>query len=120
MALPDEAVVRRTLSVNNRDARIRLCIEKSWSDLKDKYTERPQWRRKSTTRAIMWENCVETVVAEFESDSGIKPVPHHDTVSFVADDLVFFRFKKATSGLFTSNYPTTLAELFHVHRRDLF
>ena len=120
MPTPNEDVVRRILAKDARDVRIRACIEGSWANLLEKYLDRPRWRRKSTTRAVMWENSVEAVANEFESDGGIKPVGHFDTMSFIADDTVLFRLKKAATTLFSVNYPTPLAELFHVHREDLF
>lgn len=120
MPVPNEAVVRRVLAQNARDVRIRVCIEKAWDDLKKTYEDRAWWRRKSTTRAVMWENSVQAVLAELATDEGIKPIPHNDTVSFIADDLVRFRLKKAGLNLFTSNFPTPLADLFHQHEADLF
>ncbi len=120
MPRPDETLVRKVLAKDARDVRIRLCIEKAWDDLKADYVERPKWRRKSTTRAVMWEKSVEAVVNELDGDSQVKPVGHYDTISFVADDVVLFRLKKAATTLFSANYPTPLAGLFHVHRADLF
>ncbi|MEI8702294.1 hypothetical protein [Mesorhizobium sp. ISC15] len=120
MPNPDEAVVRRVLAQNERDVRIRSCIEKAWEDLKERYADRAWWRRTSTTRAVMWENSVQAVLAELSVDEGIRPVPHDDTVSFIADDLVRFRLKKAALSLFTSNFPTQLADLFHIHQADMF
>lgn len=52
-------------------------------------------------------------------DSGCKPVPHDDTVSFVFDQLVLVRFKKADIELKSRNYPRFLASLFHVHDAEL-
>ena len=120
MPIPDEATVRQVLAKDGRDLRIRACIERSWANVKEKYQDRPRWRRKSTTRALMWENSVEAVAAEFDEDDGIKPVGHVDTISFVVDDIILFRLKKAASTLLSANYPTLLAELFHAHREDLF
>jgi hypothetical protein len=120
MPIPDEDTVRRVLAKDGRDERIRSSIERAWEDLQKKYADRPKWRRKSTTRAVMWENTVDAVLAELDGDKGIKPVPHHDTISFVVDDTVFFRLKKAATSLFTTNYPTSLANLFYHHEADLF
>jgi hypothetical protein len=41
-------------------------------------------------------------------------------VSFIFDDAVLVRLKKATVSLHTSNYPTPTAELFHDPDVDLF
>ena len=120
MPVPNESVVRQVLAQHERDARIRVCIEEAWNSLKSKYDERAKWRRKSTTRALMWENSIGAVVSEFDGDEGVKAIGHHDTMSFIADDTVLFRLKKANSTLFSTNYPTPLAGLFHAHREDLF
>ena len=120
MPTPDESIVRSVLAKNGRDAKIRLCVEQAWDEVKAKYSDRPKWRRKSTTRGLMWEGSVEAVVAELETDEGVKAVGHYDTVSFIADDTVLFRLKKAASSLFSANYPTPLAGLFHAHRADLY
>lgn len=120
MPRPHEATVKQVLARNGRDFRIRACIENAWTEVKDKYPDRSKWRRKSTTRAVMWENSVDAVIAALESDKGIRPIHHEDTVSFVADDKILFRLKKAGIKLFTSNYPTQLAYLFHDHDADLF
>lgn len=120
MPRPDEETVRRVLARNERDVRMRSRIEKAWEDLKAKYADRAWWRRKSTTRAIMWENSVQGVLEELGNDDGIHFIPHDDTVSFIADDLVQFRLKKASLSLLTSNFPTPLATMFHQHDADLF
>lgn len=120
MPTPDESLVRRVLARNGRDARIRACIEKAWTDVKTKYAERSRWRRKSTTRAVMWEDSVDAVAAALDGEDGVVILPHKDTVSFIADDMVFFRLKKAATSLFTVNFPTPLANLFHSHDADLF
>lgn len=120
MPTPDEETVRRVLAHNDRDVRMRSRIEKAWEDLKAKYADRAWWRRKSTTRAVMWENSVHGVLDEVGNDAGIRPIAHDDTVSIIADDLVEIRLKKAALSLFTSNFPTRLAGLFHQHDADLF
>jgi hypothetical protein len=53
-------------------------------------------------------------------DPNCEIVPHHDTMSFIFDDAVLVRLKKADMALRTRNYPTELAQLFHEHRKDLF
>ncbi len=68
----------------------------------------------------MWEHSVNNAVSALEADSGIHVVAHQDTTSFIFDDTVFLRFKRASLTLISSNYPTVLANLFHAHERDLF
>lgn len=68
----------------------------------------------------MWEHSVDRVMEVVAEDEGLVSVEHHDTASFIADDAVLFRLKKANPKLFSSNYPTSLAGLFHRHDADLF
>jgi len=78
------------------------------------------WRRKSTRRHIFWESAVKKLIELVDDDPDCSVVSHHDTVSFIFDDAVLVRLKKADMALRTSNYPTQLAQLFHEHRKDLF
>src|SRR6185437_7417651 len=66
----------------------------------------------------MWEYTVANAIAALAADKGVAVAPHHDTVSFVFDDTVLVRFKKANIELQSSNYPTMLALLFHDHKAD--
>jgi hypothetical protein len=78
------------------------------------------WRRKSTRRHIFWENAVNKLVELVADDPDCVIVRHYDTVSFIFEDAVLVRLKKADMSLRTSNYPTDLAQLFHEHKKDLF
>ena len=120
MSVPDEALVRRILQKNERDIHVRRSIEQAWSSFKENHPDRAWWRRKSTRRALMWEYVVRNAIEAFDGDPGVKPITHHDTVSFIFDQLVLLRFKKADIELRSNNYPTLLATLFHMHQADLF
>jgi hypothetical protein len=78
------------------------------------------WRRKGTRRALFWEIAVDKLIELTIDDPGLHRVEHYDTMSFIFDDAVLVRLKKADMSLHTSNYPTPTAELFHVHQTDLF
>lgn len=78
------------------------------------------WRRKGTRRHIFWENAVKKLIELTAEDPNCQVISHHDTVSFIFDDAVLVRLKKANMALRTSNVPTELAQLFHEHRKDLF
>lgn len=119
MPTPDEAKVTAVLNKNDRDIRCRQAVERAWEDCR-KLPDRAWWRRKSTTAAIMWEQSIANVVEALEGDAGVKVIAHQDTTSFIFDDTVFLRFKRAGLSLLSSNYPTQLANLFHSHTRDLF
>jgi hypothetical protein len=51
---------------------------------------------------------------------GVEIVRHYDTVSFIFDDAVLVRIKKANVTLRSNNVRTALSELFHEHKADLF
>ncbi|WP_156141004.1 hypothetical protein [Sphingomonas sp. 37zxx] len=120
MPTPNRETVRAILEKNDRDLKIRDAIGRAWQDVKQKYPDRAWWRRQTTLRSIMWEYSVERVMEVVEDDARLVAVKHHDTASFIADDLVFFRLKKADRKLFSSNYPTPLAGMFHRHAADLY
>ena len=120
MPTPSEETVRRVLSINDRGISLRRVVEKAWLATKNNYPDRAWWRRKSTQAHLVWEHCVNFAIEAFENDEGVQTVNHHDTVSFVVDDTVLLRFKKADIKLQTKNYPTLLATLFHEHEIDLF
>jgi hypothetical protein len=120
MPTPNIDLVRCILETNDRDLKIRSAIEHAWRDVESKYPDRAWWRRTTTLRSVMWEHSVDRVMQVIEEDSDLRSVKHHDTASFIADEQVLFRLKKADRQLFSSNYPTPLANLFHRHTADLF
>lgn len=119
MPTPDESLVRSVLSKNNRDKLIRGAVSDAWATFLEHYPERAWWRRKSTRAAVVWEYSVENAIRSLEADPGVKAVPHDDTVSFVFDQLVLVRFKKADLELRSSNVPTLLSSLFHAHEAQI-
>ena len=68
----------------------------------------------------MWEHSVDHVMGVVGDDAGLASIQHYDTASFIAEDRILFRLKKADRKLFSSNYPTPLSSLFHQHGADLF
>ena len=119
MPIPFQDDVVAAIERHDRDLRCRAAIEAAWSFVQGRYPELAWFRRKSTARHLMWEHSVQNVIEAME-DTGVRPIPHHDTVSFVLDDKILVRLKKADNQLITKNYPTPLANLFHRHERDLF
>ncbi len=115
MPTPNEDIVWRILTANGRDIVCRRAVETAWATVKDGYPEKVWWRRKSTRAAVMWEHSVNNAAGAFDGADGARVIPHHDTASFVFDDTVLLRFKKASIQLHTANYPTFLASLFHRH-----
>lgn len=119
MPTPDQILVEQVLQANDRDVRCREAVEQAWDHCQS-LADRAWWRRKSTRAALMWEYSVNNAVAAFADDPGVKVIAHQDTTSFIFDDKVLLRFKRAGLSLMTSNYPTSLASLFHSHTKDLF
>ncbi len=119
MRKPDEATVRRILDVGDRSSLLRSSVADAWRATLEEYPHRAWWRRKATSASIMWEHSVQNAIIAFEPDRGCKVVPHDDTRSFVFDQTILVRFKKADIELKSRNYPTLLAKLFHNHESQL-
>lgn len=117
---PNIDAVRSALEANDRDLKIRAAIQMAWTDVETKYPDRAWWRRKGSLRGVMWEHSVDRVMQVVGDDPALTAVTHYDTASFTIDDKILFRLKKGNRKLFSSNYPTPLANLFHQHRADLF
>ena len=120
MAVPDEGVVREVLARHDRDVLCRRAVEDAWNTVKREYPNRAWYRRKSTTRALVWEHSVENAVDFVGEAPGVTIIPVKDTFSFLFDDSVLVRFKKANTQFLSSNYPTLSALLFHKNDKDLF
>lgn len=120
MPIPDKDLVRKTLQRYDRDIVCRQAVEEAWEAVTSQYPSRAWWRRKSSTRALMWEHSVNNAVMAFDGSPGVNIISHNDTCSFIFDDTVLLRFKKASIQLISSNYPTLLAQFFHRHESDLF
>jgi hypothetical protein len=116
---PLKEYVQQVLSEHNRGAEIREALLYGADALKQQ-ADNGWWRRKSTRRALLWENAVARLLDLVSDDRAVVPVPHYDTVSFVYEDAVLVRLKKADYSLHSSNYPTPTADLFHDHQTDLF
>jgi hypothetical protein len=120
MPQPVESVVREAVRKNDRAIHLRAATSGAWETLKAKYPDRAWWRRKSTRAAVVWEEAVNNAIAALGKDKGVCVVRHFDTVSFVMDDIVLLRLKKADMELQSSNVQTVLSSLFHRHDADLY
>jgi hypothetical protein len=119
MPTPHQPTVRNLLKERGRDVILRNAIEDAWSKVKA-MPDRAWWRRKTTSAELIWEHMVHNAIAGFADDPDVRVVAHHDTISFVIEDMVLLRLKKADLQLRTRNYPTAQASLFHTHEVDLF
>lgn len=119
MTKPVEAIVKAVLAKNGRSANLLAAVEFGWAKA-TKHPDHKSFRRKTTLAHLMWEASVDKAIELLSGDDGVHVAEHHDTVSFVFDDLVLVRLKKADVKLHSSNYPTLLAEAFHEPMTDLF
>ncbi len=118
MAVPDEDVVREVLAKHDRDIRCRQAVKDAWGAVRRDYPNRAWYRRKSTSRALVWEHSVQMAADLLGDDPGIRVIPVNNTILFLFDDTVLLRFKKAGLQLRSSNYPTKSALLFHSDKSD--
>lgn len=119
MPKPLKEYVQQVLAEHGRGEKIRQAVEYA-STTVNTLPGSSSWRRKGTRRAMFWEFAVDKLTELVADDPGVHIIEHYDTVSFVFDDVVLVRIKKADISLHTSNYPTPTAELFHDHDADLF
>ena len=119
MTKPLKEYVQQVLAEHERGDKIRRAFEFANFTV-NALAASPTWRRKGTRRAIFWELAVEKLIEHTQDDPGLFVDEHHDTISFIFDDAILVRLKKADMGLHSSNYPTPLAQLFHEHEADLF
>jgi hypothetical protein len=119
LSKPLQEYCQQILAEHSRGWKIHQALHFG-SDAVNADADNTWWRRKSTRRAIFWENAVNKLIELMVDDPGCEVVRHHDTVSFIFDNAVLVRLKKADMTLRTSNFPTPQAELFHDHQHDLF
>jgi hypothetical protein len=119
LSRPLKEFVQQVLAEHNRGEYLRQAIEYANSTVSTLAIS-PTFRRKGTRRALFWEFAVDKFLELTQGDPGLHVQEHHDTVSFIFDQEILVRFKKADLGLHSSNYPTPTAELFHEHSADLF
>jgi hypothetical protein len=119
LSKPLKEYVQQVLAEHDRGEKIRQAMEHA-NSIVSALASSATWRRKGTRRALFWEAAVDKLVELTQDDPALRVLEHNDTVSFIFDDAVLVRLKKADMGLQSSNYPTPTAELFHEHQADLF
>ena len=120
MPIPLEEHVRQLLLERDRGVQIYQAVVDGWSAFQERYPQRHQWRRKSSSRAMVWEEIVRRLAEICAADEGLVLVEHRDTISLVLEDEVLLRLKHADSSLITRNYPTEEAQAFDDHEVDLY
>jgi hypothetical protein len=116
---PLKEFVQQVLAEHGRGEKMRQALEYADVTVRSLAIS-ATFRRKGTRRALFWEFAVDKFIELTQGDPGLHVQEHHDTVSFIFDDEILVRFKKADMGLHSSNYPTPTADLFHEHTADLF
>ena len=110
MGLPIESDVRRIFS---RIIPILLTIGRgAWQDWLTS-SEAGRTRFSRTRAAVVWERMIDRAITAFDAIPGIRHIEKFQTVSFIIDDYVLFRFKKADSNYLSRNIQTKLALAFH-------
>ena len=119
MPKPLKEFVQQVLAEHDRGLHILRAFQ-SANETVNILSKSMVWRRTTTRRSFFWEAAVGKLIELTSEDPGLHVATTNDTVSFVFDDSVLVRLKKADLSLRTSNYPTPTAQLFHVHEADLF
>jgi len=120
MPIPLEEHVRQILLENERGAKFHYAISEGWKAFNEGYPQRHIWRRKSSSRHIVWEEIVKRLINIAADDNEIQVIEHRDTISLVVEHEVLFRVKHADTSLLTANYPTGEAKEFDDHSVDLY
>ena len=117
MTLPNQAAVRPVL--DEIRGHIVASIHKAWDD----WTASDHvgvWRCKRSRANFVWEQIVERAHAALSDNDTVHVIDGHETMKFLVQDAVLFRFKKADDSGRTANVATQLALAFHDHEQNLF
>jgi hypothetical protein len=72
------------------------------------------------TRAnIVWDRMIDRALEVLPSKPGVRFIYHYQTVSFVAQERVLFRFKKGDEKGLSGNFPTQLSLAYHDHSTNI-
>ena len=113
MSLPNKEEVKNHLSKIESD--IYHIVSGAWEDWIDS-TESKRARFPRTRANIIWDRMIDRALDFAARFPGIKVINHQNqTMSFVINNSVLFRFKKGNSKGLSQNYPTQLALAFHDH-----
>jgi len=112
--------VQQVLAKNGRGRKFRQAVEHGWASRKA-HPGNAAWIRKTTRAHVVWEGTIKKAEELLlDDDDGVEVCPHCDTISFICDDAVLVRIKKADASLRSSNVKTALSDLFDDHEADLF
>lgn len=117
MTIPSQAAVRPVLD-EIRD-QIVASIHEAWSDWMAS-DHLGVWRCKRSRANFVWEQIVERAYTALSDHDTVHVIDGHETMKFLVQDAVLFRFKKADDSGRTANVATQLALAFHDHEQNLF
>jgi hypothetical protein len=116
MPIPNQAVVDPIID-EIRD-QIVAIIHQAWDDwMESDFVG--IWRCKRSRANFVWEQIIGKAHAEFAELESVHIIEGTETLKFLMQDQVLFRFKKADDAGRTANVATQMALDFHNHERDL-
>jgi hypothetical protein len=117
MPIPSEATVRPVL--DEISEQIVSAIRGAWEDWLAS-DRNGVWRYKRSRANFVWEQIIERANNALLGADAVHVIDGHETMKFLVQDTVLFRFKKADETGRSSNVATQLALAFHDHDEDLF
>ena len=81
---------------------------------------RSVWRCKRSRANFVWEQIIDRAHAALFDHADVHVIDGNETMKFLVQDTVLFRFKKADETGRSANVATQLALAFHDHDQDLF
>lgn len=117
MPIPNQAVVKPI--IDEIRATVVAIIHEAWDDwMASDFVG--VWRCKRSRANFVWEQIVGKAHAALIDVDGIHIIEGTETLKFLMQDQVLFRFKKADDAGRTANVATQMALAFHNHEQDLF
>lgn len=117
MTIPNQAAVRPVL--NEIRDHIVASIHEAWDDWMAS-DHVGVWRCKRSRANFVWEQIVERAHTALSDHNTVHVIDGHETMKFLVQDAVLFRFKKADDSGRSANVATQLALAFHDHEQNLF
>lgn len=116
MPIPNQAIVKPI--IDEISDSIIAIIHESWDDwMASDFSG--VWRYKRSRANFVWEQIIGKAHAELTELEGVHIIDGTETLKFLINDQVLFRFKKANDAGRTANVATQMALAFHDHEQDL-
>lgn len=117
MPTPNQTVVAPILGeISNEIVEV---VQAAWNDwLESDFLG--VWRCKRSRANFVWEQIIDRAYKALSEREKVHIIEASETIKFLIDDQVLFRFKKADESGRTANVATQMALAFHNHDQDLF